>query len=365
MKICLLGDAQSIHLQRISAGLAQRSLQVHVVTHRPAVIPGVTVQPFRVPPAGLTNLRRWSARRDHFLRGLLRDFDLVHLHFLADWGFTAEMLSDATVAVTPWGSDITQPPGEGAPSEALLAARRMLLQNASLITAWGPRFARTIADYASVRVDQINVVPLGVDTQVFNRALYGWPADHQHPIVGFFKGFRPVYGASVFVKAMPRIAEAVPNVRCCMIGDGPEWEPCRQLALQSGMDSRIDWIARVPHRELPGHLARWQLSVIPSLRESFGLAALEASAMELPVVASDIGGLPDTVRHGVTGQLVPPADPAALADAIVALLTEGDLRRRMGRSGREVVERDFEWNDILDRWVRLYMELRARRCAMV
>jgi len=365
MKLCLLGDAQSIHLQRISAGLARRGIQVHVVTHKPAEIEGVSVERFRVPPPGLTNMRRWSARRGSYLRGLLREFDVVHVHFLADWGFTPEMISEGTLAVTPWGSDITPPPGEGAPMEELSSARRMLLTHASLITAWGPRFARAIANYSSLSLESIALVPLGVDTSLFRRDEESTQSALGPPVVGFFKGFRPVYGGLVFVRAMPRIVHAIPDVRFCLIGDGAELSECLAIARRLDVDSRIQWVPRLAHDQLPPHLERWQVSVIPSWQESFGLAALESSAMELPVVASNVGGLPDVVREGMTGKLVGPGDCDGLADEVAALLRDADLRRRMGALGRELVQGEYEWDQILDQWMGLYAELRAKRCVMV
>lgn len=354
-----------MHLRRISVGLARRGLRVHVLTHKPAEMDGVTVERFRIPPIGLWNLRRWSQRRLCYLRDLPRRFDIVHLHFLCDWGLDAEWMDETCLAVTPWGSDITPPPGEGTPSEELTALRRTLLRRALLVTAWGPRFAQTIADFSGLPRDRIQIVPLGVDTRMFRRAsLPPWEPNVE-PTVGFFKGFRPVYGASIFVQAMPRIAEAIPDVRFCMIGDGEERNLCRDLAQTLNVDHRISWRPRQPHEALPAQLAVWRVSVVPSRQESFGLSALESSAMEVPVVASNVGGLPDAIRNGYSGLLVPPGNAAALADAVVTLLRNSSLRSRMGRHGREMVQREFEWADILDQWVRLYAALRERKCVMV
>lgn len=365
VNICLLGDARSIHLQRISMGLAQRGVSVRVVTHKPIAIAGVVVETFQVPPTGWTNLRGWSARRSHYLRGLFRKSDIVHVHFLADWGLNPEIQSEGCLAVTPWGSDITPPIGEGAPSDELLTARRGLLQNAQLITAWGPRFAEAIAQFASISLSRVQMMPLGVDTALFRRMHQFESESNDRMIVGFFKGFRCVYGAPVFVRAMPRIAEAVPGVRFCMIGDGAELESCQRLASDLGVDRLIEWVPRQPHHGLPRHLEQWQVSVIPSLQESFGLAALEASAMELPVVASDVGGLSDVVRHGETGRLVAPGDAGALADAVVALLGDANERQRLASRGRDMVKRGFEWGRIMDRWIETYARLREERCVMV
>ena len=88
---------------------------------------------------------------------------------------------------------------------------------------------------------------------------------------------------------------------------------------------------------------------------------MESSAMGVPVVASDVDGLRDTVIHEETGLRVPPSDPVALAEAIVRLLRDEELRVELGRAGREMVEREYDWRDVHDRWVSFY----ARVCESV
>ena len=87
--------------------------------------------------------------------------------------------------------------------------------------------------------------------------------------------------------------------------------------------------------------------------------------MRVPVVASDVGGMRDTVRHGETGLLVPAGHPEALADAVTTLLNSPRIRRRMGKAGRALVEREYNWQAILDKWVRTYEAVRDRAVAMV
>ena len=86
---------------------------------------------------------------------------------------------------------------------------------------------------------------------------------------------------------------------------------------------------------------RAALLVMPSFYESFGIACLEAMAFGLPVVATRVGGLPEVIEDGVTGLLVPPGDADALAQAMIRLLSDADLRRRMGQAGRERVLKEF------------------------
>ncbi|MBI4717630.1 MAG: glycosyltransferase family 4 protein [Planctomycetes bacterium] len=354
MKLCLFGDAQSVHLRRIAAGLARRAARVHVVTHKPADIPGVSVERFCVPRPGLMHPRRWRVRWANYLKGFLRRFDVVHVHFLQDWGFRPEIVETGCFAATPWGSDIVPPPGEGTPTPELTAVRVAMLRRANLVTAWGPRFAATVSAVAGIPARDIALLPLGVDLSLFHAAAHPAEPRSGGPRIGFFKGFRETYGAAYLVRAIPRVLESYPAARFELIGDGPQLTECRALAEQLSVQPSIQWVPRQRHEDLPRHLAGWDVSVVPSVCESFGAAALESSAMGVPVVASHVGGLPDTVRDGETGLLVPPADSDRLADAIATLLRDDELRRRMSIAGREFVARNYEWGGILDRWVDVY-----------
>jgi glycosyltransferase involved in cell wall biosynthesis len=100
--------------------------------------------------------------------------------------------------------------------------------------------------------------------------------------------------------------------------------------------------------------------VVPSLEEGFGIPAAEAMGCEVPVVASDAGGLPEVVEHGVTGVIVPRGDTEALAQAIGALLADPDRRRQMGVAGRVRALRLFDWDRTAEQFERLYLEVGAR-----
>ena len=143
-------------------------------------------------------------------------------------------------------------------------------------------------------------------------------------------------------------------MRFDLVGDGPQLATCQALAGDLHVESSIEWIPRQPHGNIPDLLARWDLTTMPSICESFGVAALESEAMGVPVVASNVGGLPDTVRDGETGLLVPPESPKALAEAIVELLTDSPRRLRMGKAGRAWVHRHFNWDRVIDQWERTF-----------
>lgn len=360
MKVCLLADAESPHTQRLARGLARRGAEVRVITHRPAEIPGVCVERFAVPPAGLGNPFRWSERLARYLEGGMRAHDVVNMHFLADWGLTAETIAQGCFVATPWGSDIVFPPGETPAMTELLVARRMLIRGATAVSTCSDSLARAVAEFAGVEERSIQRTPFGVNLRRFRRRRDA-DATSRRPTAGFYKGFRPVYGPTWLMRAIPLVRREVPECRFLLAGSGTELNKCQTMAHELGVQDAIEWLPPLRHEQVPAFLTRCHVTVIPSEQESFGVAALESAAMETPVVASDVGGLPEVVRHEATGLLAPPRCPGSLAEGIIRLLKDEPLRRRMGSAGRAFVEEHFDDERCLDRWVALYEEAVAAR----
>lgn len=366
MRLCIFGDARAVHLRRAAAAFAARGASVHVVTGKPAEIPGASVERFLVPPANWRNPRRWVSRWRHYLSRFVREFDIVAIYFLHDWGFTTDIMNRGCVVVAPWGSDITPPPGEEMPDEALKEMRRELIRHAALVHAWGPWFAREIAGFAGIAMDNVRVLSPGVDLSLFDPDARGAVAgEGTGPTVGFFKGFRAVYGPRTLVAAMPLVRCRVPDVRFELIGDGPELHACQAMATELGVADACTWMAWQRQEFLPSRLSRWALTVMPSVCESFGIAALESGAMRVPVAASKVGGLIDAVADGETGLLVREGDSAGLAEAIVRLLRDSAMRNRLGNTGRTRVVAEFDWEQRSQQWYEAYSQAREHRCVMV
>ncbi len=371
MRVCLFADAQSVHIQQLGPGLAARGVEVHVLTHKPAEVRGCTVERFSIPAAGLNNLRRWEGRRRAYLSSFLREFDVVNIHFLQDWGFfSGDRASDGfgddgCVVATAWGSDVVDPPGETAASQSLIDSRVAMLRCAAAVTTCGPTFARTVETFGGLDAGSVMVAGFGVDANIFSRCGTSETVSREIARVGFFKGFRSVYGADRLIRSIPLVVDQVADVRFEMVGDGAELLECQALAASLGVSDRITWHGRHPLSALPKLIETWDVSVIPSVHEAFGVAALESSAMGVPVVASDVCGLRDTVRDGETGLLVDSTDAGELAGGIVKILGDASLRRRMGWAGQSMVEREYRWSKLIDRWVEVYETARELRCAMV
>ncbi|MGB0715057.1 MAG: glycosyltransferase family 4 protein [Phycisphaerae bacterium] len=363
MRICLMGDARSPHIVRLGSMLARSVEHVHVVSHKPGRIPGAEVEVFKIPGPGFRNPRRWAARREHYLRGFMRDFDVVNVHFLHDWGWHPSLMSDGCFVATPWGSDIVPPPGEVGPDASTIERRRLILRHASGVQVVGPSFAESVSTFAGLSPDQVDVVPWGINLRMFDRTRF--PNERDRLKIGFFKGFRAVYGAEFLIRAIPQIVKRHPDVQFDMIGDGAEYDACVALAESLGVADNITWWGTLAQWQLPAVMATWRMSVIPSLHEAFGMAAVESMAMSVPVVASHVGGLPDSVVHHETGLLVPPENPDALATAIVELIESPGFCRRLGRNGRRYAERYHDGQLCLEQQLASYAACLDRACVTV
>jgi glycosyltransferase involved in cell wall biosynthesis len=134
-----------------------------------------------------------------------------------------------------------------------------------------------------------------------------------------------------------------------------------RLVAEFGLEDRVTFSGRVTREELVRLYNRSELVVSPSLYEGFGLPAAEAMACGVPVVATTAGAFPEVIDDGVTGLLVPPADPAALAEAIARLMADAALRRRMGDAGRTRIEEHFTWRQTAVKTAALYAEVLGQR----
>lgn len=182
-------------------------------------------------------------------------------------------------------------------------------------------------------------------------------------------------GVQTLIQAIPRVLDRMPGVSFSIIG-ADSYAGAAELARDG--DARTSFKQRLllelPHRywsnvhflglcEEPVReraLSWCDLFVAPSLYESFGFIYLEAMAHAKPVIGCRVGGVPEVVDDGVTGLLVPPEDPEALAAAILRLLADPDLRQRMGAEGRRTVQSRFSVSQMIDRNLALYEQVLER-----
>ena len=153
------------------------------------------------------------------------------------------------------------------------------------------------------------------------------------------------------------------EAKCDVAGDGPARQELQALASELRLNGHVRFLGfRRDVRTLPPSAG---LFVLCSLSEGLAISILEAMAAGLPVVATDVGGNGEVVRHGETGLLVPPQDPVALAGTVDALLADPDRRRAYGAAGRRDVAARFSWPAVVERVLAAYEDALAGRGSRV
>jgi D-inositol-3-phosphate glycosyltransferase len=208
----------------------------------------------------------------------------------------------------------------------------------------------------------VTVVPCGVDTETFRpldragvRKQLGLPA--REPMILFVGRIEPLKGIDILLRAVSNIDG---RFRVLVIGgDGKDLARRAELAALAAelrIADKLTFIDAVPHDALPLYYNAADICVVPSYYESFGLVAVEAMACGVPVIASRVGGLKETVQDGKTGYLVPWLCPEPFAERVDLLLNNEPLRRSLGREARLAAER-YGWSEVAARVEGVYHDL--------
>jgi glycosyltransferase involved in cell wall biosynthesis len=370
---------QNVHVARLAAGLAARGHDVvvhtrrdhrdaprHVTTPQGYVVDHVDAGPARPIPKDriadhLDQLAdelagRWRAEPP----------DLVHAHF---W-----MSGVASVAAA---RSLTQPPPLVETFHALgvvkqrhqgaadtspagrIDAERALLQDVDHVVATS---TDEIYELRALGLPEghATVVPCGVDTGQFVPGDAPSAVGRRWRLVTVGR-LVPRKGYDTVIRALA----ALPHTELVVIGGppraglsaDPEVRRLREVAASYGVADRVTFTGAVPPDEVARLLPRFDLLITAAWYEPFGIVPVEAMACGLPVVATDVGGHRDTVDPGVTGELVPSREPAALAAVIADLLNDPERRRRYGATARRRAVEHYDWHTVVERTEAVYRSL--------
>ncbi|MCC6473467.1 MAG: glycosyltransferase [Burkholderiales bacterium] len=220
---------------------------------------------------------------------------------------------------------------------------------------------RTYLASAGIAPRRLSAVPTGVDIARFDPEKYApdlrgeldLPGDV--PLVGTVAILRMKKGHQDLIAAIPRVLEALPRAHFVFAGDGPQRANIERALREAGLGARVSLLGL--RGDVPRVLRGIDLFVLPTHEEALGTSFLEAQAMGVPVIGTRVGGVPEALREGETGLLVPARDPAALAAAIVTLAGDRERLRRMGEAARRFVRAEYSGERMGERMLALYRRL--------
>ena len=356
MHIMMLSSSRSIHAQRWCRALEGRGNRVSLVGMEDELGYFLRASHVRGPGYRMTKAIRSRLGARRLARHIRKEkADLLHIHWLANWHLPTEL--DVPFVVSTWGSDVVSDPWMRYEGSINHAEKIAICRQADAVTASSKFLALQTATFAQLPPQKVEVIPFGVDLERFGLA--GKSPASDAITIGFMKNLKQKYGPLVLIEAAKKICAEAPQTRFELAGTGEQADECRAAIEQYDLKENVHLIGKVPWSDVPERLAAWDIMAMPSTTDSetLGVAAIEAEAVGLPVVASAVGGVPEVVVDGKTGFLVPLGDAPALAEAILRLLHDPELRRIMGLAGRKHAEAHFDWNENVNQMEAVYQRL--------
>jgi glycosyltransferase involved in cell wall biosynthesis len=279
--------------------------------------------------------------------------DIIHSHSASSYGFMGALSGFHPFFISVWGSDIFIFPKKSIFHRMIL---KFTLYRADNIFSTGYTMKTETEIYTSANVD---VVPFGVDTSVFKPAMVESIFKVDDIVIGAVKSLDYNYGIEYLIDAFALLVEKYPALplKLLLVGGGGMTNLLKDYATKKGISDKTVFTGLVPFSKVPFYQNMIDIAVFPSVSESFGVSVIEASACEIPVIVSNIGGLPEVVEDEVTGLIFPSKDVEKLVSKLELLILNVELRKKMGKAGRERVMKQFNWDDNLEHMVNSYNKI--------
>jgi N-acetyl-alpha-D-glucosaminyl L-malate synthase BshA len=352
----------------LAKALADRGHQVHLVsTEMPFRLgefhPGLAFHQVNTPSYPLFREPQYLLSLANRVVQVAREFklDIIHAHYAIPHA-TAAILSKQVlesgghtpagrVVTTLHGTDITLVGSDPSYSEIVAYS----IERSDGVTAVSQSLAAATHTELCV-TREIEVIPNFLDCAVYRRIVVPglrkrFARDDETKLVIHVSNFRPVKRIDAVMEVFARICHEVP-ARLLLVGDGPELGTAYRLGRELKVSQQVE-VLGAQEAVLP-LLSAADVFLLPSAQESFGLAALEAMACEVPVIASRVGGLPEVIEHGVSGFLHAPADLDGMAASAVALLTDAELHARVAATAVRRVRDQFCVDRVVPMYERFY-----------
>jgi glycosyltransferase involved in cell wall biosynthesis len=374
LKILFIAPLDSIHSKRWIEFFSRREdTEVQVLCFGKQVLPvdnavvhalgeesvsGKTLKGF------VTSLRRLSRRR-RLLRELVQSCrpDVVHIHWIYAPAYWAARRFDAPIISTAWGSDVLIHTRN---SFLQRRAVRQTLRASTWVTCDAVHVKERMVSFGA-NPEKVKIIYFGTNCEEYSPAnrdsglasALGWGRSDQ--IVVSLRALKPIYDVETLIRAIPPVAEKIPQARFVIVGDGEQRNYLQQLSKELGVEKITHFACRLSDEDMRRYVASADVYVSTSTSDA-GIAASTAEAMAsgVPVVITDFGNNAAWLDSECAGRLFPIRDAAALAARISDLLKDEGLRKQMGEAGRSIILERNSYHREMERVLELYRGLAGK-----
>ena len=357
MRICIVAPADNYHTIKWCKWFSAHNHDVHVISFSNGDIPNVNVHFINagVDVEGNDWQKLKYLLQAKKIKNIINDIkpSIISVHYATSYGTVMALSGLKGYVLSVWGSDVYDFPNKSFIHKMML---KFSLKKAGYIFSTSKAMADETRKYTNKK---IFVTPFGVDMKLFAPDKRSRKNLDDYFVVGTVKALRPKYGIDYLLKAVKiaNMRDQGSSIIVRIAGSGPNEGEYRTLAEQLKLN--VEWLGFISQEQAAEEWANMDVAIIPSTleSESFGVSAVEAEACGVPVIISDIPGLMEATKPGVTSVVVKRCDEYELANAIIELKNKPEQRMSMGKAGREYVLANFEVNDCFRRIEKKFLEI--------
>lgn len=291
--------------------------------------------------------------------------DFIHAHWIIPQGLTAaciKKLYRIPFISTAHAGDVFT-----LKKKPMRDMARAAIANSSYVTANSNYTRNSILKILNFKKD-IEIIPMGVDLSQFSPRKKDQNLREKlgvgNKLILFVGRLAEKKGVEYLIRAMPTVLEKLPKSKLVVIGDGPRKEKLANLVAELNLENDVAFLGKIKNEELPKYYATADVFVGPSIvtksgdTEGLGIVFLEAIASGTCIIGSNVGGIPDIVKHNTTGILVEEKNVKELESAIVAVLKDNDLQKKLKRNSMEYIKKTYSWDIVAEKFAKLYRRIK-------
>ena len=362
MKLLVLSDANSIHTQKWVFSLNNEGFNVHLFSlFKPNdeiaklyINSGINVSTIDIKHR-IRHIRNADISKLIYissipkLKQIIKSFSpqIIHAHYASSYGVLAYLLKFHPFILSFWGSDIYDFPQKNIFNKWIM---KRVIKSADCICSTSMAMKKIIInDYNRKNV---NLIPFGVDTNKFIPKIVKGNGFR----IGTIKSIESHNGIDCLLDAASKLAKdkRYSEIQFDIIGKGSLLNQMKEKTKKLGIEKHVKFSGHISHENIEKHYQKLSIFVAVSTKESFGVSIVEAAACGVPAITSNVGGLPEVNNDNKTGFVIQPNDPQTLAELVIKLYNNEELRKELGVNARNMAIQKFDWKTSVQKMIKIY-----------